>query len=238
MKYLGVLLVLALSTLGWAGDNNSDQSKSSIDNELNNATQIIQEMTGPSSNAGVPDAVLKNAKCIAIIPNMLQGGFIVGARHGSGVATCRLNGANQWSDPAPLQLTGVSWGAQIGGQSIDLIMMVMNDQGMQALQSGHFKLGAEVSGAAGPVGRQASASGGWKAAILTYSRTKGAYAGATIKGAELQQDDGATKALYGSDVHFKDILHGNAPKPQVAEANTLVHTIEHAEQMAMNTNRQ
>lgn len=227
MKYLGVLLVLALTSLGWAAD-----TQSSVNNELTNATQIIQEMTGPNVTAGVPESVLQNAKCIAVIPNMIQGGFVFGARHGAGVATCRLSG-NQWSDPAPLQLTGVSFGAQIGGQSIDLIMMVMNDQGMQALQSGHFKLGAEVSGAAGPVGRQASASGGWKAAILTYSRTKGAYAGATLKGAELQQDDGATKAIYGSDVHFKQILNGNAPKPQVAQANTFVNTIEHAEQTAM-----
>lgn len=232
MKYLAVLLFLGLGALCWASDN-SNQGNSSIDKRLSDASQIVQEMTGPNANAGIPDGVLKDAKCIAIIPNMIQGGFIVGGRHGDGVATCRIHG-NQWSDPAPFQLTGASFGAQIGGQSIDLIMMVMNDQGMQALESGHFKVGAEVSGAAGPVGRQASASGGWKAAILTYSRTKGAYAGATIKGAELNQDKGATKALYGSEVHFNQILNGNAPKPQLAEANSFVRTIEHAEQMALN----
>jgi lipid-binding SYLF domain-containing protein len=229
MRYFGLLLMLALVAPAWGKDNNST---SSIDKELTNATQIIQEMTGPNATAGVPESVLKDAKCIAVVPGLIQGGFIIGARHGDGVATCRAAN-NRWTSPAPFKLTGASWGAQIGGQSIDLIMMVMNQDGMQALRSGHFKLGAEVSGAAGPVGREAAASGGWKAGILTYSRTKGAYAGITLKGAELQQDDSATKALYGSDVKFTQILDGQAPRPQLAEAHAFVNTIEHAEQTAM-----
>lgn len=231
MKYLGIVLVFAMSALVCA--QASDNSASSTNKQLTTATQIVREMTGPNATAGIPESVLKDAKCIAVVPNLIQAGFIVGGRHGDGVATCRINGSsNQWSEPAPFSLTGASWGAQIGGQSIDLVMMVMNDKGMQALRNGHFKLGAEVSGAAGPVGREAAASGGWKAGILTYSRTKGLYAGITLKGAELQQNDSETKVLYGSDVQFSQILDGHAPTPRVAEGRTFVNTIEHAEQTA------
>lgn len=229
MKTIALMFALtALGAVAWASSSND----SSITNELTNATQIVQEMTGPNATAGIPSSVLKGAKCIAVVPNLIQAGFIVGGRHGSGVATCRTTD-DQWTSPAPFKLTGASWGAQIGGQSIDLVMMVMNDQGMQALRNGHFKLGGEVSGAAGPVGREAAASGGWKAGILTYSRTKGAYAGATIKGAELQQDDDATKALYGNDVKFSQILNGQAPKPQLSQAEDFLNAVEHAEQTAM-----
>ncbi|MGH9582877.1 MAG: lipid-binding SYLF domain-containing protein, partial [Bryobacteraceae bacterium] len=180
---------------------------SGINHELQQATHIIQSMTSSNTTAGIPSGVLKDAKCVAVIPNLVQGGFIVGGRHGSGVATCKESDG-QWSPPAPFSLSGASFGAQIGGQSINLVMMVMNNQGMQSLVSGHFKLGAGVSAAAGPTGRQASASGGWNAAILTYSHTQGAYAGATVKGAEIQQDNGATKALYGHDATFGGILNG------------------------------
>lgn len=231
MKILSAMIALAaLSCFGWAQNNNSKDS--AVNKELSNATDIVREMTGPNANAGIPESVLQNAKCIAVIPGLIQGGFIVGGRHGDGVATCRTSG-NQWTPPAPFSLTGASWGAQIGGQSIDLIMMVMNQKGMQALMSGHFKVGAEVSGAAGPVGRQASASGGWKAGILTYSRTKGAYAGITLKGAELQQDDSATKALYGRDVKFSQILNGQASMPTDTQAHDFIAAVERAEQTAM-----
>ncbi len=231
MKTLGVMIVLvALSCFGWAQSNNSDDS--GINAELSKATDIVHEMTGPNAKAGVPESVLQNAKCIAVVPDLIQAGFIVGGRHGNGVATCRTSG-NQWTSPAPFSLTGASWGAQIGGQSIDLIMMVVNQKGMQALMSGHFKVGAEVSGAAGPVGRQASASGGWKAGILTYSRTKGVYAGVTLKGAELQQDDSATKALYSRDAKFSQILNGKVSMPTNTQAHDFIAAVERAEQTAM-----
>jgi lipid-binding SYLF domain-containing protein len=232
MRYFSILgmLLLALVSMSWAANNNSDD-RTAIDQELSNATQIMDEMTGPNATAGIPESILQNAKCIAVVPDMIQAGFVVGGRHGSGVATCKLSG-NRWSMPAPFQLSGASWGAQIGAQSIDLVMMIMNDHGMQALRTGHFKVGGEISGAAGPVGRQASASTGFGAGILTYSRTKGVYAGITLKGAELQQDDGGTKALYGNDVSFSKILDGNVPSPASAKAVTFVSTIEHAEQTA------
>lgn len=209
----------------------SAQEKTKINDRLDSAANIIQEMTSPNTNAGIPHQVLEGAKCIAVVPGLKQAGFIVGGRHGDGVATCKLSNG-RWSPPAPFQLTGGSFGLQIGAQSIDLVMMVMNQQGMSALESGHFKVGGEVSGAAGPVGRQASADAGWNAAILTYSRTKGVYAGVTLKGAELNQDKNATEALYGSDVPYAQILHGQAPTTHDAAVRQFLATIHSAEESA------
>ena len=202
-----------------------------VDNELKEATQIMQELTGPHTTAGIPDAVLKGAKCVAVIPKMVKAGFVVGGQHGAGIATCRLAGG-RWSPPAPFDLSGASFGAQIGGEEMGYVMMIMNDQGMQALNSGHFKVGAGVNAAAGPVGRDASASGGWSAAILTYARAKGIYAGATLNGDELNQDHKATKELFGKDVPLKSILDGQVKTPAQGPARTFVNTISHAVQQA------
>ncbi|HEX3985323.1 MAG TPA: lipid-binding SYLF domain-containing protein [Acidobacteriaceae bacterium] len=205
-------------------------AQNKIDNELDEATQIMHELTGPQSSAGIPDAVLKDAKCVAVIPKMLKAGFVIGGQHGDGVATCRMANGH-WSPPAPFQLSGASFGAQIGGEEQGYVMMIMNHEGMAALESGHFKVGAGVDAAAGPVGREASGSGGWKASILSYSRAKGAYVGATLQGAELNQDHGATKALYGSEVPFTSILEGQQHTTEAA-ARHFVHTINAAVEQA------
>lgn len=226
---------LAVCTIGLlaAGMTLAASAQSKIDNELDQATQIMNEMTGPQSTAGIPDAVLKDAKCVAVIPKMLKAGFVVGGQHGDGIATCKMADGH-WSPPAPFQLSGASFGAQIGGEEQGYVMMIMNHQGMDALMSGHFKVGAGVDAAAGPVGREASGSGGWKASILSYSRAKGAYIGATLQGAELNQDHGATKALFGNEVPFADILHGQAHTTEPA-AEQFVHTINHAVRQAKAT---
>ncbi len=223
---------LAVCTVGLlaAGMSLAASAQNKIDNELDQATQIMNEMTGPQSTAGIPDAVLKDAKCVAVIPKMLKAGFVVGGQHGDGVATCKMSDG-RWSPPAPFQLSGASFGAQIGGEEQGYVMMIMNHEGMDALMSGHFKVGAGVDAAAGPVGREASGSGGWKASILSYSRAKGAYVGATLQGAELNQDHGATKALFGNEVPFADILHGQAHTTEPA-AEQFVHTINHAVRQA------
>lgn len=223
---------LAVITTGLlaAGMTVAASAQDKIDNELDQATQIMNEMTGPQSTAGIPDAVLKDAKCVAVIPKMLKAGFVVGGQHGDGVATCKMSDG-RWSPPAPFQLSGASFGAQIGGEEQGYVMMIMNHQGMDALLSGHFKVGAGVDAAAGPVGREASGSGGWKASILSYSRAKGAYVGATLQGAELNQDHGATKALYGQEVPFADILHGQAHTTE-SSARQFVHTINSAVKQA------
>jgi len=201
------------------------------DNELTAAAQVMQELTGPQAKAGIPDDVLKNAKCIAVIPKMLKAGFVVGGQHGAGVATCRT-ADGRWSPPAPFDLSGATFGAQIGGEEQGYVMMIMNNDGMQALMSGHFKIGAGVDAAAGPVGREGSASAGVTAAILSYSRAKGAYIGATLNGAELNQDHGETRSLYGQPTNFQAILNGQVQMPDASAAKEFVHTINRAAERA------
>jgi len=221
-------LLLCIGTLGWAGDSSDSNGKSM--SELQRATQVVEHMTANAPDKGVPQQVLEGAKCVAVIPKLVKGAFIVGGEHGTGVATCRTSG-NVWSAPAPFSVSGISWGAQIGGKSTDLLMFIMNDQGMNSLISGHIKVGADVSAAAGPVGRDAAASAGWKAGILTYSNSKGAFVGASLKGAELQQDNGATKQWYGHDVSFNDILRGKVQTPN-AQARAFVNAVQNAKETA------
>lgn len=179
------------------------------------ATVLNEIMATPDK--GIPTEILDSAKCVAVVPSLLKGGFIVGGSHGRGVATCRT--ANGWSAPAPFSMTGGSFGFQIGGQAVDLVMMVMNDRGMQALLSSKFKLGADASAAAGPVGRHAEGSTDWKmrAEVLTYSRARGLFAGVTVNGSSITQDENATKELYGRSVPFKTILTGAVSTPQTGE---------------------
>jgi lipid-binding SYLF domain-containing protein len=203
-----------------------------VDNELTQATQIIQEMTGPQQTAGIPNDILRDSKCIAVIPKLFKAGFGIGAEHGDGIATCKLEDG-RWSPPAPFSMTGGSFGLQLGGEEVGYIMLAMNDQGMQALMSGHFKVGAGVNAAAGPVGRDASASAGWRgAALLSYSRAKGAYAGATLNGTELNQDHDATRQLYGREVPFNSILDGRVHVSDQGDAAQFIHTVNHAVERA------
>ena len=180
------------------------------------ATVLDEIMAAPDK--GIPSDILSSAKCVAIIPSLLKGGFVVGGAHGRGMATCRT--ATGWSAPAPLTTTGGSIGLQIGGQAVDVVMVVMNDRGMQALLTSKFKLGADASVAAGPVGRQTEGSTDWKlrAEVLTYSRARGLFAGISFNGAVIKQDEDATGELYGRMVDFKSILTGSVQPPQSADA--------------------
>jgi len=164
---------------------------------------------------GIPEEVLSNAKCILVVPDLIKGGFIFGAKHGRGVASCRTS--EGWSAPAFVSVSGGSWGLQIGVEGVDLVMLVMNDQGFQHLLSGKFQLTGEGSAAAGPVGRHASAGTDWKmnTQVLTYSRSKGAFAGLTLEGAVVQQDDDSTRAIYGKNMKFRNILSGKISTPRV-----------------------
>ena len=167
---------------------------------------------------GIPEEVFNDAKCIAIVPHLVKGGFIVGGKHGRGVATCRTG--KGWSAPAFLSVGGGNFGLQIGLQQVDLIMMIMNDKGMQHLLSSKFQIGADASAAAGPVGRHASAGTDWTLAteILTYSRARGAFAGLTLEGAVVQPDDDSTLAAYGHRVPFSSELTGKVATPPIAKA--------------------
>ena len=179
---------------------------------LDDAAKIMNQLLAAPDN-GIPEQVLDNAKCVAVIPSMLKGGFIFGAEHGRGVATCRTS--NGWSAPAFFTATGGNWGAQIGGQATDLVMLIMNDNGMNQLLASKFKIGADASAAAGPVGREASASTNWKmqSEILTYSRSRGLYAGAILNGVVVKADQDAMMAYYGHDAGFRPVLTGQVHDP-------------------------
>jgi lipid-binding SYLF domain-containing protein len=208
-----------------------DEKSATNGSELERATETVKSITAASPDKGVPNNVLQGAKCVAVIPKLVKGAFVVGGEHGDGVATCRTPD-NRWSPPAPFSVSGVSWGPQIGGKSTDLMMFIMNEEGMNGLMKGHVKLGADVSAAAGPVGRSASADAGYKAGILTYSSSKGAFIGASLNGAELQQDHKATKSWYNNDVSFQDILQGKAQMPGIAAARDFVNAVQNAKETA------
>jgi len=227
---VGALFLCLAVFIGLTSEICAARDDNQLDTALQRATDTIEHMTSAAPDRAVPRDVLESAKCVAVIPHLIKGAFIVGGEHGVGVATCKT-GAGAWSAPAPFSVSGISWGPQIGGESNDIVMM-MNDEGMRGLLGGHVKVGADVSAAAGPVGRQASVDAGWKAGILTYSGSKGAFIGASLSGAELHEDGKLTRELYGSDISFKDILEGNAHTPN-SEAQAFVTAVENAKQSAM-----
>jgi SH3 domain-containing YSC84-like protein 1 len=222
-KILVFLAVLSLGLMAWA-----DEKEDAID-RLDNATKVLNQIMA-TPDKGIPSEVLDSAKCIAVVPHLVKGGFVFGAKHGRGVATCRTS--NGWSAPSFFTVTGGSWGAQIGVEGVDLVMMIMNDKGMQQLLNSKFQIGGEASAAAGPVGRHASADTDWKlnTEILTYSRAKGAFAGATLEGAGISQDQDAIQAMYGKDLTPRAILTGKVPPPQSAQQ--FLATVRDAKTMA------
>ncbi len=203
---------LLASSAAWADDKDKDQSD--IDKRLDNAAKVLDEVMGVPDKA-IPDKIMRDAKCIAVIPSMVKIAVGFGGNHGKGVATCRT-ASGRWSAPAPITITGGSWGLQLGGQAVDLIMIVTNDNGMEHLLSSKFKLGADASAAAGPVGRDTAADTDWKmkAEVLTYSRARGLFAGIDLNGSALTQDKDETRILYGKFVPFGDILTGKVHAAQ------------------------
>jgi SH3 domain-containing YSC84-like protein 1 len=216
-KYLLTLasVVLILASMTWAADDDKDQSD--INKRIVKSAEVLNEIMATPDKA-IPDKVMDHAKCIAVIPSVIKVAFVVGGQHGKGVATCRT--AKGWSAPAPITITGGSWGLQLGGQAIDLVMVVTNDQGMQHLLSSKFKLGADASAAAGPVGRQTAADTdiSMRAEVLTYSRARGVFAGIDLTGAVVNQDKDETTLLYGKPIAFADILGGKVTPPPASEA--------------------
>lgn len=213
MKKLMLLVaLLSLTTSVWA-----ESDREASQNRLDHAGRVLAEiMSAP--DRGIPQEVLEHAKCVAVVPHLLKGGFVFGAENGRGVATCRT--ADGWSAPAFFAITGGSWGLQIGVEGIDLVMIVQNDRGMQHLLASKFEIGGDASAAAGPVGRHASASTDWKmeSEILTYSRARGAFAGITLDGAGIRRDDDSMRAIYGSHVSTRAVLRGEVAVPTGADA--------------------
>ncbi|MBV9573463.1 MAG: lipid-binding SYLF domain-containing protein [Acidobacteriales bacterium] len=205
-----ISFVSLAATQAWAGSARQDSVE-----RLRNSVEVLHAIMN-TPDKGIPEEVLSNAKCIAVVPHLVKAGFIFGGKHGRGVASCRT--ATGWSAPGFISVGGGSWGLQIGVEGIDLVMLVMNDRGMQHLLSSKFQLSGEGSVAAGPVGRHASAGTDWKlnTEMLTYSRSKGAFAGLTLEGAVVEQDADSTIAIYGKDVPFRAVLSGKVPPPRTA----------------------
>jgi SH3 domain-containing YSC84-like protein 1 len=203
----------------------ADQSKNEVQTRIDAATSTLHELSA-APDKGIPDEVYKSAKCVAVVPHLVKGAFIFGGKHGRGLATCKLPDGG-WSAPAFFSISGGSWGLQIGAESIDLVMMIMTDEGAKHLLENKFQVGADASGAAGPVGRHASAGTDWKldTQILTYSRSKGLFAGIDLDGSWIEHDSDSTKALYGKDFSNTELLTGKVPVP--AEAKTFVAEVAH-----------
>jgi lipid-binding SYLF domain-containing protein len=209
-KFMVLVAFLSLTTFSWA-----DSTLEATNDRLAHAGEVLHQIMA-APDRGIPEEVLDHAKCIAVVPHMVKGGFVFGAEGGRGVATCRTR--EGWSAPAFFAITGMSWGFQIGIEGVDLVMVIQSDRGMQHLLSSKFQIGADASAAAGPVGRHASADTDWKmnAEILTYSRAKGIFAGLTITGADVRRDDDSMRAFYGPGVHIHEVLHDMIPPPPAA----------------------
>ncbi len=219
-KFLLLTLIVSLCSFSFAADEAKKESKA--DDRVQAAADVLNEIQA-APDKGIPQEVLGSAECVAVVPSMLKGGFIVGAKYGRGLASCRT--PKGWSAPAFFVVTGGSFGFQIGGQAVNLVMLIMNKDGMKHLLSSEFELGADASVAAGPVGRHAEGNTDWKmrAEVLTYSRARGLFAGLTLNGAQIKQDKDSTREFYGRMVPFRTSLVGEIEAP--AAANPFLTTL-------------
>ena len=214
-KTTSLLLLGALGMFGTYAFAGSDR-EDTVD-RMQKSVEVLQAiMSAPDK--GIPEDVLNGAKCMVVVPNLLKGGFIFGGKHGRGVASCRT--PEGWSAPAFVSVGGGSWGLQIGVEGVDLVMLVMNDRGLQHLLSSKFELTGEGSVAAGPVGRQTSAGTDilMNTEVLTYARSHGVFAGLTLEGAVVEQDNDSTRAIYGHNMRFRAILSGKVATPASGSA--------------------
>ncbi len=212
------LLIFSMTTLAWSQSRNAQ-----TDRVQTASTVLTQIMSAP--DRAIPDGIMSGAKCIAIIPSSLKASFIFGANYGKGVATCRTE--HGWSAPVFFRLTGGSFGFQAGGQASDLVLIIRTDDGMQHLLQSKFKLGADASASAGPVGRDAQAMTDLtlRAQVLTYSRSRGLFLGVSLSGGVIRQDGGDTRAFYGGkDWTFYSLLNGEVPAPK--DSMVLLNTVE------------
>ena len=198
------LALLALPVARPAAANRDDERK-----RIANSTDVVETLVH-APDQGIPGYILDRAEAIVVIPSLVKGGFIIGAEHGKGIMSIRDRAANTWSTPGFVAMTGGSIGWQIGVQGVDLVLLVMNHDGMKSLLDTEFKVGANASVAAGPVGRQGEASTDAKfsAEILAYSRAKGLFAGLTLEGASLRDDKNANEMFYGKPISTEDLIHG------------------------------
>ena len=204
-------LALAGALCVVAKDDKDDVAK-----RLDATTTTFTEMAD-APDKGLPADVLKKADCVVVVPGLKKGGFLLAAQYGGGFASCRT--PKGWSAPLAMKMEGGSFGLQAGGQSSDVVLLVMNEAGMKRLTSSKFTLGGEAAVAAGPVGRDAQAmtDATMKAEILSYSRSQGVFGGLSLNGSTLRPDNDANKILYGKEVESLDVLSGKVPMPAAAK---------------------
>lgn len=207
MKKYFVLSVLGASLMFGQGEATQ---------RITEAANVFEEINSVPEK-GIPQELLERAYCIAIIPGMKKGGFIIGAQYGKGVMTCRTG--TGFSGPSTVRIEGGSFGAQIGGGEVDVVLVVLNERGAEKLMNNEFTIGAEAGAMAGPVGRSASANTDafMQAQILSYSRSRGAFAGVTLNGATLRSDDKDNAKLYGREISHREILMGKVKPPASAQ---------------------
>lgn len=206
-RFTLMLLFLTFCTTAFAGES-----------QLQKATNVLNEIMG-TPDKGIPQDLLDRAVCVGIVPSELKGAFIVGGTYGRGVLVCRKGGNGQWDAPSMFTLGAASVGFQIGGKATDVVFLVMNPEGANKLVQDSVKLGAEMSVAAGPVGRSAEGATDAQlhAEILSYSRTRGLFAGLSLDGAVVKQDKDDNRKLYGREVSAKELLiDGTVRSPQSA----------------------
>lgn len=211
-KLLLLSLIVSLCSFSFAADGETKANE-----RVQGAADVLNEIQR-APDKGIPQEVLGSAECVAVVPSMLKAGFFVGGKYGRGLATCRT--AKGWSAPAFFLVTGGSFGFQFGGQAVDLVMLIMNKDGMKHLLSSKFELGADASVAAGPIGRHAEGNTDWKmrAEVLTYSRARGLFAGVSLNGAVIKQDKDTTREFYGRMMPFRTSLTGEIDPPPAANA--------------------
>jgi lipid-binding SYLF domain-containing protein len=207
---IAVLIAMVTGSIAFAKENKTAQ-------RLDDAATVISEIMD-TPDKGIPQELLEKAQCVIVVPGLKKGAFIVGGKYGKGVVTCRRSGGTGWTAPASIRVEGGSVGFQIGGAESDVVMLVMNERGMQKLMQSKFTLGGEGEVAAGPVGRNATAQTDalMRAEMLSWSRSRGIFAGISLQGATLRQDLDDNKELYGKAYETKDILNGNVAVPGAA----------------------
>jgi lipid-binding SYLF domain-containing protein len=212
-------LCLMLPSVALAGSSRKD-----LQTRINAAKEVLDEIMAADDNS-IPMDILEQATCVGVVPGMKKGAFIWGGQYGQGVVTCRTG--HGWSAPVFIRMAGGSWGLQIGGQSTDLVLVAVNERGFQDLLKNKFKIGGDASASAGPVGRHAQAATDWKlnAELLTYSRSKGLFAGIDLDGTSVSQNSDDTALYYGKEHSFESVLKGAVavPKGAVPFVRTVAH---------------
>lgn len=218
-KMIAFLCVAACSVPAFAASSRAD-----LRDRLEKARLVVQELE-QTPDKGIPNAIVEKAVCVSVVPSMKKAAFGIGGQYGQGVVTCRTG--HGWSGPVFVRMVGGSYGFQIGVQGTDLVLVAMNQRGMQDLLKSKFKIGADASAAAGPVGRKAAAdtSLNLSAELLTYSRSKGLFAGVDLDGTSVSQNNDDTNLFYGGNHSFHQILSGEVPVP--ADARPFVREVAH-----------